>query len=160
MDINTSRVLSPTLLSPLSLLSSWLTLQSLTSDWLNKDCLSLRTLQRYRLLKSDPENSLRSDGLHSFKSVLVQWPHKQLGCSLNKYVVVVFFVVVLNHPWLLQHVLLTNLFTSHRLRGKYEMRFFFLRERRSLFIDFQRNAHEILKSLRKQNKHFVTVLQR
>ncbi len=81
-------------LCPLSLLSSWLTLQSLTSDWLNKDCLSLSTKQRYGLLKSDPEKSLRSDGLHSFKSFLVQWPHKQLGCSIPQQM---FF---LNHPWL------------------------------------------------------------
>lgn len=73
-------------LCPLSLLSSWLTLQSLTSDWLNKDCLSLSTKQRYRLLKSDPEKSRRSDGLHSFKSVSVQWPHKQLCCSFPQQI--------------------------------------------------------------------------
>ncbi len=73
-------------LCPLLLLSSWLTLQSLTSDWLNKDCLSLSTKQRYGLLKSDPEKSLRSDGLHSFKSVSVQWPHKQLGCSIPQQI--------------------------------------------------------------------------
>lgn len=76
MDINTSRVLSPSVLSHFS------PPDSLTSEWLNKDFLSLSTKQRYGLLKSDPEKSLRSDGLHSFKSVLVQWPHKQLGCSI------------------------------------------------------------------------------
>ncbi len=81
-------------LCPLSLLSSWLTLQSLTSDWLNKDCLSLSTKQRYGLLKSDPEKSLRSDGLHSFKSVLVQWPHKQLGCSIPQQIC--FFLIILD----------------------------------------------------------------